>query len=63
MQLFKEGSEAEFFETDHEMQEKLIWYLEHDEERRQIAAAGRAKCIRAGYSYLERMRSALALID
>jgi hypothetical protein len=62
LKLFEEGREAEFFGTDGEMKEKLAWYLEHDDERQRIGAAGRAKCLRAGYSYLERMRSAIAMI-
>jgi spore maturation protein CgeB len=62
LELFEEGKEAEFFDTDGEMKEKISWYLEHEEERRRIAAAGRAKSVQAGYSYLERMRSALDMI-
>jgi spore maturation protein CgeB len=62
-QLFEEGKEAEFFNTDGEMKEKIRWYLQHEEERRRIGAAGRAKCVQAGYSYLGRMRSVVAMID
>ena len=62
-QLFEEGKEAEFFDSGDEMKEKISWYLGHEEERRRIAAAGRAKCLRAGYSYLERMRSAIGMIE
>jgi spore maturation protein CgeB len=63
IKLFEEGREAEFFDSGGEMQEKIDWYLTHESERRQIAAAGRARCVRAGYSYLERMRAAIAMID
>jgi len=62
LQLFEEGKEAEFFDSDGEMREKIDWYLDHEAEREQIAAAGRARCIRSGYSYLERMRSAVAMM-
>jgi spore maturation protein CgeB len=62
-ELFEEGKEAEFFTSDGEMQEKIRWYLSHERERNQIAAAGREKVVKSGCSYLERMRSAVAAID
>lgn len=61
-ELFKEGREAEFFAGDGEMREKIDWYLKHDADRERIAAAGRERCLRSGYSYLERMRSAVAMM-
>jgi len=54
LMLYKEGME-EFFELgkevavfrDHdEMVEKARYYLEHEDERRAIAEAGRARCLR-----------------
>jgi len=62
-ELFEEGQEAEFFTSDGEMQEKIRWYLSHDKERSKIAAAGHARGVTSGYSYLERMRSATATIE
>jgi len=61
-EFFKEGEEAEFFEGEHELKEKIQWYLEHDDERFRIAAAGRKRCVTSGYSYLDRIRTVVAKI-
>lgn len=61
-QLFVEGREAEFFDSDDEMREKIAWYLQHDVERERIAAAGYRKCVQAGYSYLDRLRGVISAI-
>lgn len=61
-ELFEEGKEAEFFSSDDEMIEKTRFYLRHDEARRQIAAAGRVRCERSGYSSLELLRKILETI-
>ncbi len=58
-QLFEEGKEAEFFSSDDEMIDKAKYYLAHDEARRRIAAAGRARCERSGYSSVELLRRVL----
>lgn len=57
--LFEDGREAVFFSNDEELLEKCRYYLEHTEERRAIADAGRARCLRSGYSNIETLRRVL----
>jgi hypothetical protein len=59
LSLFEEGKEAEFFETDAELLEKVRYYLAHAEERKQIAQAGRERCLKSGYSYQQRLAEIL----
>lgn len=58
-EFFEEGVEAEFFGSERELLDKLRFYANDEPARRQIAAAGRARGERSGYSYLHRMRTAL----
>lgn len=62
-ELFIEGTEAEFFGTEEEMREKIGYYLRSDADRARIAAAGRDRCVRGGYTYLERFRTILGRIE
>jgi spore maturation protein CgeB len=62
-QLFDEGKEAEFFSSDDEMVDKIRFYLQHDEAREQIAAAGRARCEKSGYSSLELLRKIIEAVS
>lgn len=59
MRLFTEGQEAEFFSSDDELLEKVRYYLANPEKRRRIAAAGRERCLRDGYSNQDRLSEML----
>jgi hypothetical protein len=56
---FREGVEAEFFGNFDELVTKIRHYLANPPARARIAAAGRERCLAAGYSYPERMQAIL----
>jgi spore maturation protein CgeB len=56
LRLFREGAEAAFFGSRAELLEKVKYYLHHPEERRQVAAAGRERCVVRGYSNVDRLK-------
>ena len=62
LSLFKEGVEAEFFESKEEMCDKVSFYLQHEDLRRKIALAGYSKCQEHGYSYTERFKQVMKII-
>ena len=57
--LFQEGKEAEFFGSDEEMVDKIRFYLANDGARTRIAAAGRERCLKSGYSDEHQLRRML----
>jgi spore maturation protein CgeB len=57
--LFEEGKEAEYFGSGDELLDKARYYLAHDGERKRIAAAGRERCVRSGYSNEARLSKML----
>lgn len=59
MNLYKEGTEAEFFGTFQEMREKINYYLAHSEERKKIANAGYKRAIGHSFSYAARAEEVL----
>lgn len=63
LEVFEEGKEAVFFDTDEELLDKVRYYQAHPEVRRKIAAAGRERCLRSGYSYQDRLGAVLDRIS
>lgn len=59
LELFEEGKEAEFFSSDEELLSKVHYYLENDDLRKEIAAAGRWRCLNSGYSNEGRLKTVL----
>ncbi len=62
LEMFEEGSEAEFFESYEELLDKIVFYLGRAELREQIGSAARARCEKSGYSNHERLRAALQIV-
>lgn len=51
LELFAENREAAYFEGTDELIAKVRHYLDADDERAAIAAAGRARCLASDYSH------------
>jgi spore maturation protein CgeB len=59
--LFEEGVEAEYFDDTGELIRKISHYLTNNLGRAAIGRAGRERCLRAGYSYDDRMAEILRI--
>lgn len=57
--LFREGVEADFFGSEQELREKILFYLRHDDARSKIAAAGRERCLKSGYHSRDQLQRVL----
>jgi spore maturation protein CgeB len=60
-ELFEPGREVETYTDEDELVEKVAFYLEHEEQRRAIAAAGQARTLRE-HTYARRMEELAALL-
>lgn len=58
--FFLDGTECAFFHGADELVEKIRYYLDHEAERQQVAAAGRARSLASGYSIEDRARTVVA---
>ena len=63
MAFFAEGKEAEYFDSQEELVEKVSFYSSNEQARAAIAAAGQGRCKSGRYAYIHRLRDALAGID
>ncbi len=63
LDFFEEGKEAEFFGSNEEMLQKVRFYLENDEKRKEIARAGRERCLKSGYSQREQLSQMLMKVS
>ena len=53
--LFEDGREAVFFTSHDDLTVKARYFLEHEDERAEIAAAGRRRCVESGYTHQDRV--------
>lgn len=59
---FKEGEDLVCFDGIDDMQEKITYYLAHEEERKQIAQNGYEK-VKEHHSYIDRIQTMLEIIN
>ena len=62
-EAFEEDAEAVFHGSEEECAEKARWYLAHPAERERIAAAGRLRAERSGYSNDAQLAKVLRYLD
>ena len=60
LNYFDEDKECAFFADADELVEKVRYYLEHQDKRMSIAAAGRVRCLASDYSVNARVDEVLA---
>ena len=58
-ELFKEGSEAEYFRSKQELLEKINYYLKNTKKREKIAVAGYKRLIKDGHEVTDRVKEVL----
>lgn len=60
-ECFEIGAECDVFRNEHELLEKINYYLTHDEERREIAAAGQRRTL-SQHLYSHRLTTLVELL-
>lgn len=60
---YKEGTEAEFFSSKEEMQDKINFYLKNETAREKIAKAGYERALKSGYSNSDRVLGMMNVIS
>jgi len=61
-EMFEVGKEIEVYHNKEDLLEKILYYLEHDKERQQIALAGQSRTLRE-HNYYNRMQELLKILD
>jgi len=61
--FFCEGIEAEFFSSPQELAKKAIYYLGHEQKRKEIAYAGYKRCVNSAYSWKDRVKEMICQIE
>jgi spore maturation protein CgeB len=61
-ELFETGTEVETYASEDELVEKTNYYLEHEEERRAIAAAGQTRTL-SDHTYARRMSELIDILE
>lgn len=61
--LFEENKEAVYFDSKEELLEKVKYYLTHEDERKKIAQAGYERTRSSGYSYDDRVKEIMEVIN
>lgn len=62
-EFFKEGQEAEFFSSNHELLLKINYYLKNSIKIIEIGKAGRKKCLDSGYTMKQQIVNIFNLIE
>ena len=60
-ELFEDGKDLVVFHSEEDLREKIIYYLNHPEEREKIAKTGQSKVL-TKYTYVNRMKTLLNLL-
>ncbi len=61
LELFEEDKEAVYFSSKEELLEKARYYLEHEQERAQVAMNALARCIESEYSYKHQLKKIISI--
>jgi spore maturation protein CgeB len=61
-EMFEPGKEVIAYRTSEECVELVRYYLDHDDERREIAAAGQRRTLR-DHTYHQRMQELVSLVQ
>jgi hypothetical protein len=61
-ELFEPGREVVTYRTAEDLAERARHYLEHEDERRAVAAAGQARTLR-DHTYAERMKELVGILE